>query len=83
MVAEGCKWLIENAIICWNYLYLSKMIFDAKTPEDRQRIIESIKNGSVVVWQHVNMQGEYDFSDEYLKEALEFSIDALLGLHIP
>lgn len=24
MVAEGCKWLIENAIICWNYLYLSQ-----------------------------------------------------------
>ena len=83
MVAEGCKRLIENAIICPNYLYLSQLIFDAKTPEDRQRIIESIKNGSVVVWQHVNMQGEYNFSDEYFKEALEFSIDALLGLHIP
>ena len=82
MVAEGCKRLIENAIICWNYLYLSQLIFDAKKPEDRQRIIESIKNGSVVAWQHVNMQGEYNFSDEYLKEALEFSIDDLLGLHI-
>jgi hypothetical protein len=40
-------------------------------------IIEIIKNGSVVAWQHVNMQGEYNFSDEYLKEALEFSIDDL------
>ena len=63
MVAEGCKRLIENAIICRNYLYLSQLIFDAKTPEGRQRIIESIKNGSVVAWQHVNMQGEYNFSD--------------------
>lgn len=83
MVAEGCKRLIENAIICWNYLYLSQLILDSKTPGDRQRIIESIKNGSVVAWQHVNMQGEYNFSDEYLKEALEFSIEDLLGLYIP
>ena len=64
-------------------MYLSQLILDSKTPEDRQRIIESIKNGSVVTWQHVNMQGEYNFSDEYLKEALEFSIEDLLGLHIP
>jgi hypothetical protein len=45
-------------------------------------IIEIIKNGSVDAWQHVNRQGEYHFSDEYLKEALEFSIDDLMGLHI-
>ena len=83
MIAEGCKRLIENAIICWNYLYLSQLILNSKTLTDRQRIIEIIKNGSVVTWQHVNMQGEYNFSDEYLKEALEFSIDDLLGLHIP
>lgn len=80
MIAEGCKRLIENSIICWNYLYLSQLIFDAESDGDRDHIIGTIRNGSVVTWQHVNMQGEYNFSDDYLKDALEFGIDDLLGL---
>lgn len=31
MTAEGCKRLIENSVICWNYLYLSQLIFNAET----------------------------------------------------
>ena len=64
------------------YLYLSQLIYDAKTKEDRDHIINIIKNGSVVTWQHINMQGEYNFSDDYLKDALDFSIDDLLALQI-
>jgi TnpA family transposase len=26
IIAEGCKRLIENAIILWNYLYISKIL---------------------------------------------------------
>ena len=82
MTAEGCKRLIENSVICWNYLYLSQLIFNAETKEEKKHIIDIIKNGSVVTWQHINMQGEYNFSDEYLTDALEFSIDDLVGLQI-
>ena len=82
MIAEGCKRLIENSIICWNYLYLSQLIFDAKTKNERDRIIDIIRNGSVVTWQHIDMQGENNFSDDYLKDALEFGIDDLLALQI-
>ena len=28
----------------------------------RQQLIESIKQGSMITWQHVNLQGEYDFT---------------------
>ncbi|MCD4655614.1 transposase [bacterium] len=55
LIAEGCKRLIENAIICWNYLYLS---------------------------QQVNTQGEYDFSDECLKDSVQFELDELLSLNV-
>ena len=82
LTAEGCKRLIENSVICWNYLYLSQLIFNAETKEEKKHIIDIIKNGSVVTWQHINMQGEYNFSDEYLTDALEFSIDDLVGLQI-
>jgi len=81
-IAEGCKRLIENSIVCWNYLYLSKMILEAKSVEERNNIIESVKNGSVLIWQHFNMQRDYDFSDDYLKDAIDFSIDDLLRLKV-
>ena len=80
--ADGCKRLIENAIICWNYLYLSDLILKTKDLDERQRIIKIIKSGSVVVWQHVNLQGEYDFSDEVLKNSLNFSLPKLMELEV-
>lgn len=33
---------------------------------------------SPVGWQHINLQGELDFSDEALTEVLQFDLSALL-----
>ena len=74
-IAEGCRRLIKNAIICWNYLYLSQKIADESDEDRRQNLIASVRNGSVVSWQHVNLHGEYDFSDEKLQDSV--------GLHVP
>ena len=82
MITEGCKRLIENSVICWNYLYLSQLIHDATTEEEKERIVETVQNGSVVLWNHVNMQGEYDFSNEYLEGAIEFGINDILQLQV-
>lgn len=51
-IAEGCRRLIKNTLIGWNYLYLTK------------ELMEAIRNDSVMRWSHFNLQGEYDFSDE-------------------
>ncbi len=80
LIADGCKRLIENAIICWNYIYLSKMIHDTSSDEERESLINTIKSGSVVIWQHINLQGEYDFSEENLKNPIEFQLPKLLDL---
>jgi len=79
---DNCKRLIENAIICWNYLYLSDLIAKTKDPVECERIVNIIKNGSVVLWQHVNLQGEYDFSDDALKNSLNFSLPILIRLEV-
>ena len=79
---DACKRLIENAIICWNYLYLSDLISKTDDQFERQRLIKIIKNGSVVVWQHINLQGEYDFTDDALKNSLTFSLPKLIDLEI-
>jgi TnpA family transposase len=82
LIADGCKRLIENAIICWNYMYLSQKIHDTSSEKERKNLIHTIKNGSVVAWQHINLQGEYDFSEEVLKDSIEFKLPELLELQV-
>ena len=61
-IANNCKRLIQNAIILYNYLYITKKIQQAKSKEEKLEIINSLKNGSIVHWSHINFYGEYDFT---------------------
>lgn len=81
-IAESCRRLIKNAIICWNYLYLSQKLSEAETEERKTEIINAIRDGSVVTWQHVNLHGEYDFSDEKLKDSIGLDLTKIEGLKI-
>jgi hypothetical protein len=65
-MAEACKRLIKNCIICWNYLYLSQKLEDTEDAASREAFLEAVANGSAVSWQHINLLGEYDFSDDKL-----------------
>ena len=73
-IAEGCKRLIKNSIICWNYLFLSQRIANANNEQQKAAIIDAVRNGSVVTWQHINLQGEYDFSDDRLQDSVGLTI---------
>ena len=79
-IAEGCRRLIKNAIICWNYLYLSRQITEEEDLDRRQELIEAVKAGSVVSWQHINLHGEYDFSDEKLQDSVGLRVPKILEL---
>ena len=68
-IAEACGRLVKNSIICWNYLYLSQKIADCDN-HDREVLLEAVTNGSVMSWRHVNLLGEYDFSDEKLEDTV-------------
>jgi Tn3 transposase DDE domain len=57
-MAEACKRLIKNCIICWNYLYLSQKLAEMDDPERREAILNALTHGSAVSWQHVNLLGE-------------------------
>jgi len=82
LIAEGCKRLIANSIICWNYLYLSKRICNAESPEEKREIIDAVKNGSIVTWHHINFQGEYDFSEKSLQNAVEFDFEEIMSMDL-
>ncbi len=82
-ITEGCRRLIENAIICWNYLYLSQKIAEEMNPERKREVIDAIKNGSVVTWRHINLHGEYDFSEEKLQDSIGLKVPKILELRLP
>ena len=67
-IADHCKRLIENAVICWNYIHLTKKVAALPRKKEQKQLIDNIKNGSIVYWKHINALGEYDFSDKSIKE---------------
>lgn len=69
-IAEGCNRLIRNSIICWNYLYLTRQVEKAPDAEARENLLHLIAAHSPMSWAHINMLGEYDFSEEKLRDTL-------------
>jgi len=79
-IALSCRHLIQNSIILWNYLFISEKLSKIESKQEYDRIIDILKQSSVMTWQHINMHGEYDFeisnkeSKFDLKSILEFQI---------
>jgi TnpA family transposase len=69
-IAEACNRLIKNSIICWNYLYLARQVKKAPDAEARDNLLRLIAAHSPMSWAHINMLGEYDFSEEKLRDTL-------------
>jgi hypothetical protein len=70
MISEACNRLIKNSIICWNYLYLAYQLEKALDEESRENLRRTIAAHAPMAWAHINMLGEYDFSDDKLRDAL-------------
>jgi TnpA family transposase len=82
-IASNSLRLIQNSIICWNYLYFSDKLAKEKDTEAKKRIVESLKNGSIVHWQHVNFYGEYDFTERRDEiDMFKFDMDAIKHLKV-
>jgi hypothetical protein len=67
-IAETCKRLLKNVIVCWNFMYLSKRLSEAKTDVDYSLLLKKIKASSKLAWEHI-FHGEFDFSQNSLKES--------------
>jgi TnpA family transposase len=79
-IAEACRRLIKNAIICWNYLYLTQKIAEAESEEYRQALLTAVRNSSVITWHHFNLHGEYDFSEARLQDSVGLNADIILAM---
>ena len=69
-ISEACNRLIKNAIICWNYLYLSQKLARMKKTEQKEKLLSAIASHSIICWEHMNLLGEYDFSDNKLQDSV-------------
>ena len=45
-------------------------------------MIALIKKSSIVIWRHINLLGEYDYSDEKLNTITPFQLPKILELKL-
>jgi len=82
-IAEGCRRLIANAVVCWNYAHLSQKIVEEKNEQKKKIMLKTIKSGSILTWRHINFLGEYDFSEEKLRDSVGLNVAKILELELP
>ena len=78
-IIVACKTLIQNAIVLWNYLYLSQLLANNSDLEERKNMLAAMLRGSVVAWHHINMQGVYDFIKHAANDSM-FNMERILSL---
>ena len=78
-IAAMCKLIIQNIIILWNYIELTKIVMRTVDPDKRKALIEDIKQSSIITWRHINMFGLYDFRAETADNDPEFDVEQLLA----
>ncbi len=80
LVAAKSQSLIQNAIVLWNYMYVSQFLLE-KSTEERMAALEMLRDSSVMTWGHVNLRGEYDFTEK-TSEVFRFQLNELEELQI-
>jgi TnpA family transposase len=59
-LALSCRNLIQNTIVLWNYLSLTKKLSQLPNGES-QKIIDNMSSSNLISWKHINIHGEYNF----------------------
>jgi TnpA family transposase len=72
-----CRSIIQNAIVLWNYLYLSDLLSKVEQQEEIEEIIVTVRNSTALTWKHINFIGEYDFTNLLNDKELRFDMAKL------
>jgi TnpA family transposase len=81
LIMEGSRRLLENVVICWNYLYLTRLIIKAN-PTERAELLKIIPEISPVAWEHHNFQGEFDFDELKQRDQLETDLQEMFDFQL-
>jgi hypothetical protein len=52
-------------------------------PDSRETLLQAIVNGFMVSWRHINLLGEYDFSEEKLQDSVGIKPQNWLPNRVP
>ena len=55
-------------------MFLSQKIAEECDSQRQQRLIDAVRTGSVASWQHLNLHGEYDFSDDNMQDSVGLTV---------
>ncbi|CZP45321.1 Transposase and inactivated derivatives%2C TnpA family [Legionella pneumophila] len=77
-ISVMCRTIIQNIIILWNYIELTKIIMRSD-PDERVLLLENILSASILTWQHVNLHGTYDFSNLLSANDPDYSFDDVVN----
>ena len=80
-ISTACKVLIQNTIVLWNTLYLSQQLSNTRDAKERSEMLKAITSGSLLTWQHINLQGEYDFRQAAAND-VSFDLARILALKL-
>ncbi|MBW8308281.1 MAG: Tn3 family transposase [Candidatus Paracaedibacteraceae bacterium] len=80
-ISTLCKVIIQNAIVLWNYLYLSQLLANCIDDKEQDNILFLIKDGSIITWRHINLHGEFDFT-KHIGNSFLFDMKKILFLKI-
>jgi hypothetical protein len=82
-MADGCNRLTRNAIVCWNYLYLSHVLAEEPEEKRREALLTALKQSTIVLWHHLNLHGKYDFSEEKFQDSEGLNPSRILAVDVP
>ena len=64
------------------YPYLSQLLATVVSVKKRNEMLDIMRNGLIQTWEHINMVGEFDYSDEKMKDSVGFNLTKILGLEL-
>lgn len=77
LVMARSKQVLINAITCWNMLRITQQLNEV-TGQDREDLITAIPHTAPLSWKHINFQGEYDFSEDGLRNLINLDLSSVL-----
>ena len=65
--------------MCWNYLYLRSSWENLGDATSQAPFLDAVAHRSAISCQHVNQLGEYELSDEKLRDSVGIRPPKLVG----
>ena len=77
LVMARSKQVLINAMTCWNMLRITQQLSEVSAAE-REVLLTAIPHTAPLSWKHINFQGEYDFSEDALRNLVNLDLDSIL-----